>query len=135
MWLCAQIYCLFHLSFNSMPSCMSNVHFLKICAHFSFMIFTLCSFFSCIIHFSFMIVSVRVLFQLFSVDYSFKACCCYYFLVSHDTSPPTKPLWPSQLFIYTSTFLAPYFSFALYIVVDICTSYFLFLKICNGFLL
>ncbi len=97
--------------------------------------FTLCSFFSYIVHLSFMIVNVGVLFQLFSVDYSFKACCCYYFLASHDTSPPTKPSQPSQLFIYTSTFLAPCFSFTLYIVVDICTSCFLFFFICNVFLL
>lgn len=131
--MCAQVCCLFHLSFNSMLSCMSNTHLFLACAHFSFTIFTLCSFFSCIVHLSFMIVNVGVLFQLFSVDYSFKACCCYYFLTSHDISPPTKPLQPSQLFIYTSTFLAPCFSFALYVVVDTCTSYFLFFFICNVF--
>jgi hypothetical protein len=122
------------LSIPCFHACQTFI-FLKMCAHFSFMIFTLCSFFSCIVHLSLMIVNVGVLFELFSVDYSFKACCCYYFLASHDTSPPTKPLQPSHLFIYTSTFLAPCFSFALYIVVDMCTSYFIYLFIHDVFLL
>ncbi len=40
---------------------------------------------------------------LFSANSSFKVCC-YCFSASHCTLPTPKPLQPSQLFIYTSTF-------------------------------
>jgi hypothetical protein len=102
---CAHKFVVFFI-FLSIPcfhACQALIFFL-ICAHFFLMTFTLCSFFSCIVHLSFMIVNVGILLQLFNVDYSFKTCCCYYFFVSHDTSQPTKPLQPSQLFIYISTF-------------------------------